>query len=275
MQSKNMMVLHMFFLAMFFLASYNRATAGSSSYKEAFIKKYHVDDSLAQILDKHSKELKKKITHYAAKKNKKHGVWTFSWLPDYYIKYNLDRIYGMELMQCCIEENGLDHLFVPDKRIYHIKGRPDKLNSLNYLIVIKKVEADPLAQPLNEQQAEQLCALMCKTGYISMSRSNYIQTYNNKVALIDTESSFDLKRTLTGLIRLIGWDHDAEKDYTQEAFQHILSHIATTLSDWPYDHNHTYEEVLRHLHNLKGPQAAHYASFFKELWHSTHTVAAP
>ena len=89
---------------------------GLSASRNDFTEKYSVEPELQDILDDHTDELYKRLkkTHHGMKK---HGVWKFDWLPgEYYVKYGLARIRGMEKMNKCIEEHDLNLLTTPDKK---------------------------------------------------------------------------------------------------------------------------------------------------------------
>ena len=134
---------------------------------------YAVDHDVASILDKHSNELYKKLMSIS-KNGGQHGVWQFSWLPGYYVKYGLSRIWGMEIMQQVIDEHTLDLLWLPDKRIYHLNGRPTQVNNTNYCVVVKKVKADPHSKPVTQEQIKQMSTIIRKTKYISYTHDNYL-----------------------------------------------------------------------------------------------------
>ena len=108
--------------------------------QEYYKERYKVDQEIAQILDAHNELIAAQLTQVESG-SKKHGVWTFTWLPGYYVKYGLARIAGMEKMQQVIDRCKLTSLYVADKRLYHIKGNPTALSNLNYAIVIKAAEA--------------------------------------------------------------------------------------------------------------------------------------
>ena len=205
------------------------ALAQSRSEAE-FIKQYLVDPEVAEILDNHHEEIDQVLRKAHESGRMQHTTWNFPWLSDYMVKLNIDRIYGMEKMQRCIDKFNLDLIMVPDKRIYHIKGRPSKLTSNNYLVVVKKIKTDPDRQPMSLRLIKQLVTLMKETEYISVTSSNYIRTFHGKIAMIDTESNFEIKKLLSGgYIRLIASGHDLSKDYTEEALKYILTEMAHEL----------------------------------------------
>ncbi len=232
---------------------------------QEFISRYALPTQIASILDEHTAELIQKIDGMVSRGEEKHGVWTFRWLPGYYVKYNLDRLKGRAKMERCIKKYHLDLITLSDKYLYHVPGQPEELKNAHYLVIVKKIRKNPKAQPLSEEHVRQLCTIIEKTGYISMSRSNYIQTLDNKVALIDTESTFDSAATTKGLIRLIAWDHNGLKDYDKKGFEYILRTIAKKLECRICAQGHTHADVMGLLLKLRGRNARGYAEFFKSL----------
>lgn len=202
------------------------AIANSQSELD-FIARYQVDPATAHILDAHAEDILAHLHRIQKHNITEHETWTFRWLPGYIVKFNLERIHGMEKMRRCIVKHNLDLLTLPDKRIYHVKGRPTLLNNMNYVVVIKMIETDPNRQPMTPRHIEQLIVLMEETGYISTTATNYIRTYHGKLAMIDTESTFDKSKLLSkGYMRLISAYHKVKKDYTKEALQYLLTRMA-------------------------------------------------
>lgn len=238
-----------------------------------FISRYSVDPALKNILDQHAYEIEDKLDKLAHRGLKEHATWQFDWLPGYYVKYNLSRIRGMERIKRCIEENNLDLLGVPDKRIYHVKGRPEILDNRNYVVVIKAIETDPAFQVLSLRHVQQLATLMRKSTYISMTATNYIRTHNNKLIIIDTESTFDKKLLLSkGFMRLISAFHDINKDYTQEALEFVLNQMAYMLATRRRpERNNLYKEIMRHLRRPKEAQW-NYIEFFEKSYKQALSV---
>lgn len=231
-----------------------------------FIKKYSVDPEVKKNMDAHAKELIREVSKLEKRGIKTHRTWTFKWLPGYFVKLNLVRIHGMERMQECIKKHNLDLLGVPDKRIYHIKGRPEVLNSKNYLVVVKEVPKDPHAQPMTLRHVQQLITLMYETEYISLSAANYIRTYNHKIVIIDTETNFDRKKILSGgYTRLISGRHNIDKDYTREALEYILTDAAHLLAKYRGPARAAiHKEIKKYL--TKPEPSWNYLGFFEQSY---------
>lgn len=205
-----------------FLFSFSIAFTISASTD--FRKKYEVNEPLKKVLDEHAGAIAHKLKEVRSWKLKKHGVWRFSWLPDYYVKFNLARIHGMEKMKSCIAAKNLDLLKLPDKRIYHVKGTPRTLNNYSYAVVIEKVKAQN-RRPLNLKQIQQMCKLIKETGYISMTSTNYIRTEGDTITLIDTEGTFNRNELTMGFMRLLGGGHNLNEDFTPEALKYIIEEL--------------------------------------------------
>ena len=233
-----------------------------------FVAKYAVDPEVKTILDKHSPEIIAKVDNAVKKGRTEHTTWEFSWLPGYIVKLNLARIQGMERMKRAIKKHNLDLLILPDKRIYNLKGRSEKVNSLNYVVVVKKIETDPLRKPLTLRHVSQLVTLMLETEYISLTADNYIRTYNDKIALIDTESNFDIKQLLNkGYIRLIAAKHNLSTDYTDEAVQHILTQMASLLVNQKGAVKKSlHKEILEILAKPQNSKRRDYGDFFEKAY---------
>ncbi len=224
---------------------------GSSA--EYYLSTYAVDPEIKAILDEHRKIIDKKVKKIHGKKlSHALGVWQFDWLPGYYIKYGAERIKGMHRIKKCIKNYNLDLVSVPDKRLYHIPGRPEEFNDRNYVIVVKAVEKEP--QPLTVEQVKQLCTIIKKTGYMDMTDTNYRRAPDGKLYIIDTEG-FNKSRIIKGFLRMIGTKHDLNTDYTPEALKYLFAEIKSHLNDNP----HLVRFTLNRLDEFLGWQEKPYA----------------
>ncbi len=205
----------------------------SAHRRDRYVERYSVEPEIAAILDRHSDQVFKCIKSIHKTRLQKHGVWQFDWLPGYYVKYGLARIDGMERMNKCIERNDLDLLWVPEKKIYHIKGRPRNLSSLNYAVIIEAVPTDPKPAPLSLEHVNQLCSIIHNTDYISMTPTNFIPTIDDRIALIDTEATFNRSLLLKGFTRMLGDGDNLRKRYTQKGLDHIMGEIKKQLRKHP------------------------------------------
>jgi hypothetical protein len=219
--------------------------------EEHFIREHYVDESIARELDRHHDQLFALVSKIEKTDLQKHGVWTFDWLPGYYVKYNILRIFNVEKIRECIAEFRLDLMHAPEKKLYHIKGRPLELDNLNYLVVIKKVRSCPVAskKPLTRRHVQQFITIIKQTGHISTAQGNYLRIAPDGISFIDTDGTFDKARAFTGIIRLL--EHKNLKTYyTQDALRYLLEQIAELLKSMPTIKQ---SEALSHLKKLSIP----------------------
>lgn len=232
------------------------------------IQKYEIEPHIKIILDAHSKEIAQKIksTHTTTQW---HGVWEFPWLPGYYVKYGLERIKGVEHIRTCIMNNHLDGITTPDKRIYHIKGRPSTVSNLNYAVVVKAVESAKDRKPLSLEQVKQLCKIIRKADYVDMNHSNYIPMDDGRLCLIDTEGIFNRNQHIKGFLRMIGTGHDLNKHYTEEALLHLFAQVKKELIKNPSSKSFALPYLMKALNSQTKPYTWDYVSYatsyFKEF----------
>ncbi len=245
----------------------------------SYEKSYPVDPTIATILDTKAPMLSKMAAE-VHKSSQKHGVRQFEWLPGYYVKYGLARISGMEKMQEVIDRCNLTDVTVADKRVYHIKGRPQDLSNLNYLVVIKRVESAHNLPPLTMEEVQQLTTIMHETGYISMTGPqckkgpNYIRTEDGKLCLIDTESRYDHAQLLKGFLRFLE-THDFNRDLSPEALQHIFGEIKELLKEQPENISFYLKEVRKCIKTQKGTPSWDYSRYFKEYFKDLKLQSKP
>ncbi len=237
---------------------------------DRYIKSYPVDPEVGAVLDTQANELSDLMVAIH-KRSKKHGVWQFECLPDYYVKYGLARISGMEKMLEVIDRCNLDCITVADKRLYHIKGRSTSYKNLNYAVVVKSVEGIENPPPVTLDEVLQLCRIMHETGYISMTGPrrkkgpNYIRTEDGKICLIDTESRYDHENLLEGFLRFLD-SHRLGKDITKEALQHIFWEIKQQLKQRPKDILPTLKRMRESMKSQQGTPSWDYYSYFKKYF---------
>ncbi len=239
--------------------------ASTQASKTDFIEKYSVDSELQALLDDHVDEIARRLKK-VHKGQQKHGVWKFDWLPGYYVKYGLARIRGMEKMKKCIETHDLHLLTVPDKKIYHLKGRPTELSGDNYAVIIRKVERISDPEPLTLEQVQQLCTIIRETKYISMTSSNFIRGTDGLLHLIDTEATFS-KNLLVGFVRMITTRPNLNTQYTKEALMYVFEEIKECLKKASNGKkNETLKKIAAALKRQKKPYAWDYREYVKDLF---------
>ncbi len=206
---------------------------GSLVVDENFIKEHSVSKELTQKLDQHSEELARLVEKIDATPRQKHGVWTFDWLPGYYVKYNVSRVIKRESLARCIEEEGLDLLHTPEKLLYHIKGRPNELTNLNYVVLSKKVRDTPkeYQKRMDLEQVKQFITAIEKTGHVSTFEPNFLRLAGRRISFIDTDGTFNVTKPNTGFTRLL--DRTLSHYYTPDALDYIIDKIAEKLVTEP------------------------------------------
>lgn len=198
-----------------------------------FIERHRVEASLQEILDDHCELLASLVDTIHKTPLQKHGVWQFDWLPGYYVKYNIARLFMRERLATCIEQENLTLLHTPEKYLYHIKGRPHDLHNLNYVIVVKALTENPHAheQPMHLSQVKQFITLIEKTGHCSTFAHNYLRLHDGRISFIDTDGTFNRKNPIRGIIDLL--NRDLSSYYSQDALYHIIDCLAAHLTKLP------------------------------------------
>ncbi len=203
-------------------------------YNSAFLKRYSVSRELRTVLDQHIDEILEKINNHKKDHTYMTGaVWPFSWLPGYLVKYNPWRMKGRKKVRECIEKYHLDHLRVPAKLIYHVKGRPVRLGEGNYFLLAEKLERASKNIPFSLEEMRQLCILIRCTGYRDCHRDNFLRLENNQIAIIDTEDRDISNNGLTGFLRFISdfGRYDLNREFSREALKHLLTELSGSLTE--------------------------------------------
>ena len=91
------------------------------------------EQAIQEALDEHCDKLVMLVKKAHNRRRPRHGVWQFDWLPGYYVKYGIRRFETAQMLAQSIQENGLDLIQVPEKRLFHIKGRP-RAGPMNVII---------------------------------------------------------------------------------------------------------------------------------------------
>lgn len=217
-----------------------------------FMEYLPVSEEIRTSLDAHVDELTLLID--LCEKNKcQHGIGVaeFPWLPNFLIKYDvIRRINGAAQLDECIKKYSLDLLAVPQKYIYHIKGRAETTSKHNYLVVVPKVVRQKPV-PLGSTHIKQLCTLMEHTDFYDPWKDNIFFTGANMLTIIDTgidvqkgPFSFNLKNFLRGLEMLVG-----SFDIEEKAFADLIEHVHDLMHREPWDSKEYtwFEEKLAEL----------------------------
>ena len=228
------------------------------------VENYLVDSSLAALLDKHAEEIFENIaqTHRGTQT---HGVWKFHWLPGYFVKYGLTRIEGMETIKNCISRNNLSLLGVPDKKVYHIKGRPTAVSNLNYAVIVKEVTKDPHPRPLTLDHVRQLSVLIERSHYVDLHVSNYVRTACSKLIIIDTEGIFDKKLHIEGFLKLFCSNYYLSSSYTPSALKFLFHQVKERLKKDAAENRFYFSKIDRAFAKQKERHAWDFVSYCNSL----------
>jgi hypothetical protein len=157
-----------------------------------------VPDDVRVILDTHVQEVTPLIE--ACERDPhcktKQRVGYFSWLPDYFIKYDVvRRMEGAAQLDACIKKHKLHLLSVPQKYLYRVKGRGKQLNNHNYLVVSPRVVGGQ-PKPLSLSQVKQLVVIIQEIQFWDFWKDNLFFTEGDTLTFIDT--GFDTQRRTYG-----------------------------------------------------------------------------
>src|SRR5437016_4599728 len=94
------------------------------------------------IVEKNKTDLLKKAETWKKQPRATGGVNTkkFSWLPNFYVKFGIDRFYNAERLQQFIQQNDLDSMGVPQKYIYKYQGDNEQPSNCNSVVVVEEIK---------------------------------------------------------------------------------------------------------------------------------------
>ncbi len=209
-------------------------TSGYSLSVDLSDKSIWVPEHIKAVLDAHSHAIINSIDSMRVPRKKYNdGVWQFDWLPGYYIKYGIERINGRKKIKKCIERYQLDLITVPQKWLYHIKGRPHTLSNDNYIVIAQEIIGESDLPPLTINHMKQFSTIIEKTAYYDLRYSNYKRCKDGTICLIDTEGCFNKQKAAVGYLKLIGPGTDIQKTFTREALEYLFSKIYDWLEYYP------------------------------------------
>jgi hypothetical protein len=223
---------------------------------EGTYQKYlEVPPALKAILDQHVDELTQLIDSCEDHNcDTPERVKRFSWLPDYYVKYDTTRrIPGAALIAASIEKYGLNLLAIPQKYVYHIPGRDSTMSNHNYLVVSPSVER--LARkPLNLAQVKQLL-LIGKYAQFTDWRGNLFFTASDTLTFIDT--GYDIKKRTEDSLRerYLHSIHNLVRDIKvdDEAYQYIIETLTNQRKKASKKAAQDIKKILDKLPGLRKP----------------------
>ena len=250
----------------YLLCTYVVSAYGQSEVPLVHIRpdKYLVDSTLAALLDTHADEIFENIAQIH-RGTQTHGVWKFHWLPGYFVKYGLTRIDGMETIKDCIRRNNLYLLGVPDKKVYHIKGRPTTVSNLNYAVIVKEVSRDLNPRPLTLEHVRQLSVLIERSHYVDLHVSNYVRTAGSKLFIIDTEGIFDKKLHIEGFLKLFCSNYYLSSSYTPSALKFLFHQVKERLKKGAAENRFYFSKIDRAFAKQKEPHTWDFVSYCNSL----------
>lgn len=157
----------------------------NDKHKELF----HLPDDVKRLLDDHKNELLHQLHKWNMWPNYKMGLNTYrpKWLPNYIIKYGVDRVNNSNILRNKINELNLTELAVPLK--YYYKFTNDPTADYNTLVISQYIDG-PCGKgsfPLTFEQTKQLICIANACHHYDIHRGNLVLG-DGKVYIIDTDS---------------------------------------------------------------------------------------
>ena len=235
------------FLTLVTLLVYGASVQGVCSEDEAFIREHAAPEHIVKALVPHVPFLQsihksvEQIGLIPTKRKFKHLVWEFKSLHGYLVKWGVERVKGADSMRACIDENNLTLLTVAKKYLYHVPGQGEELTDENYLVISENLGPFVSGKSLciSKEEAEQICILLKKTGYLDFTRGNARRMRRgHKIAFIDTEAASFLStghpnnRVTDGSKDYLCFKRiftnnafSLEQNFTQEALMYIIDRM--------------------------------------------------
>lgn len=162
--------------------------------------KTNVPANVKGLLDAHQQEMQS-ISDDCNKKNtdpkEQHygnSIFQRSWLPGYFIKWDVERYKNAQGLAIFIEKNRLK-IKVANKWLYHIPGKPFELTNENYLVIAEKAagEHPPCTRTwdrdhLSKSQLLQLKQIVNDVPFGDINPTNLTITSDGVVTIIDTDA---------------------------------------------------------------------------------------
>ncbi|MFA6066424.1 MAG: hypothetical protein WC707_04570 [Candidatus Babeliaceae bacterium] len=155
-------------------AQKTRPQNAKSMQKTVDLATYQAPENLKKTLDQHADSM-------ADVFSKGHEIYSFPWLPNYFIKKNAkSRIEGLEHSQQTLDKNKeITLIEMPKKFIYY-----NPISKKEYVIA---PAIEDVKQPLTTEQTKQFADFIVKAGWRDAHRANFMIGKNKKIYPIDTE----------------------------------------------------------------------------------------
>jgi hypothetical protein len=151
------------------------------------------DHDILELLHTHKEELQLKHKIWVKNPNFRHGYHTYrpGWLPNYIIKYDIERATNAQKVQDIIQTLNLDLLAAPKKYIYRLyEDDKEPISNTNSVVIcefIPGISGDGTFL-MDLKQTKQLSELAINAFHYDIHRKNLIQsTLNSKIYIIDTD----------------------------------------------------------------------------------------
>ena len=154
-------------------------------------------------------------------------------LPGWVIKYgrrfswmfnNIARINMAEEIQAYLDKKHITSVVMPQKKLFHIPGRPKKFRNQNYLVFSEKMNVQPREEPriLSRKTVKETCRVIWHFGLVDASAGNFCLLDNEHVTIVDTEPT---SRTGKGLWWVL--DNPLSRIVRASAGEYIFRHSVT------------------------------------------------
>lgn len=114
-------------------------------------------------------------------------VEVFPWLPNYMLKFGIERVANAQRLKKFIQENELHLIRVPQKYLYHVPGMPLEHSSRNYIVVAELIADDEDdGCVIDHDRMQQLCAVAQGAPHYDLHSGNFLPLRDG-VVIIDTD----------------------------------------------------------------------------------------
>ena len=133
-----------------------------------YAQKYPVPPEIKERLDAASLAVPDRLGGFSIRK-----------IGNLYVKRNIDRLQGMEIIRNAAQAHSYPHVIVPNQYIYIAAP------NLFFVVTEEIAERDP--QEFTKELIKEIYKVAKTTGYSDIREGNIIQTVDGKIAFIDTE----------------------------------------------------------------------------------------
>lgn len=151
-----------------------------------------MDEQLYQTLTFHKEELQNIHSEWSTQSDYHQGfnVCEFSWLPEYFVKYGIERYENSVKLRNKIMELNLKSLAVPEKYLFRLYDDNMDTSNTNTIVIAKKINGriGKGSFQVNLDTVKQLCTIAMKTPHYDIHRMNLVLSESDgKIYIIDTD----------------------------------------------------------------------------------------